>query len=150
MKSAGILLFQCDPLRVLLVHPGGPFWARRDDGAWSIPKGEYGDDEDAEAAALRECAEELNAAVTGPLIPLGDIRQKAGKIVTAFACEAPFDVTTLSSNLFDIEWPPKSGRRQTFPEVDRAAWLGLNEARQKILPAQAVFLDRLSARLEKD
>ena len=147
MKSAGILLFERDPLRVLLVHPGGPFWARRDDGAWSIPKGEYGDDEDAEAAARREFAEETGASVTGPLIPLGEVRQKAGKIVTAFVVEMPFDVAALKSNLFDMEWPPRSGRRQSFPEVDRAQWFTLDQARMKILPEQAAFLDRLAARL---
>jgi len=147
MKSAGILLFERDPLRVLLVHPGGPFWARRDDGAWSIPKGEYGDDEDAEAAARREFAEETGAPLTQSLIPLGEVRQKAGKIVTAFAAEAPFDVTTLKSNLFEMEWPPKSGRRQSFPEIDRAEWFTVEDARVKILPAQAAFLDRLLERL---
>lgn len=145
MKSAGILLFQRHPLRVLLVHPGGPFWARRDDGAWSIAKGEYSDDEDADVAARREFAEETGTQLTSPLIPLGEVRQKSGKVVTAFACEAPFEIETLKSNLFEMEWPPKSGRRRSFPEVDRAMWLTIEEARRKLLPAQTPFLDRLEA-----
>ncbi len=145
--SAGILLFQRDALRVLLVHPGGPFWARKDMGAWSIPKGEYDDDEDAEAAARRELAEETGLVLTMDLIPLGEVKQASGKRVTAFAAEASFDVTTLVSNRFDLEWPPKSGRMQRFPEVDRAEWFALDTARAKIIPAQAAFLDRLLAHL---
>ncbi len=145
--SAGILLFQRDPLQVLLVHPGGPFWARKDMGAWSIPKGEYDDGEDAEAAARRELAEETGLVLMMDLIPLSEVKQASGKRVTAFAVEAAFDVTTLVSNTFDLEWPPKSGRMQSFPEVDRAEWFDLDTARAKIIPAQAAFLDRLLAHL---
>lgn len=141
--SAGILLFERDPLRVLLVHPGGPFWARKDLGAWSIPKGEYADGDDAETAARRELAEETGLVLGGALIALGEVKQASGKRVTAFAAETPFDVTTLVSNTFEIEWPPKSGRLQSFPEVDRADWFDIDTARQKIIPAQAALLDRL-------
>jgi predicted NUDIX family NTP pyrophosphohydrolase len=134
-----------DGLRVLLVHPGGPFWARKDLGAWSIPKGEYGDGEDALAVARREFSEELGVAAKGAATPLGDIKQKAGKVVTGFAVEGDFDVAALRSNTFEIEWPTRSGKRRTFPEVDRAGWFTLDEARAKINPAQAEFLDRLAA-----
>jgi predicted NUDIX family NTP pyrophosphohydrolase len=145
--SAGVLLWKRERgvLRVLLVHPGGPFWAHKDLGAWSIPKGEYSEGEDALAVARREFSEELGAVAEGVATPLGDIRQKAGKVVTGFAIEGDFDVAALRSNMFDIEWPPKSGKRRAFPEVDRAEWFGLDEARAKINPAQAAFLDRLAA-----
>ncbi|MGZ3306687.1 MAG: NUDIX domain-containing protein, partial [Asticcacaulis sp.] len=114
--SAGILLFQRgDDPRVLLVHPGGPFWAKKDLGAWSIPKGEYLPPEDAETAARREFAEETGGRLTAALIPMGEARQKSGKVVTAFAAEQSFDVAQLKSNLFEMEWPPRSGRRQSFP-----------------------------------
>lgn len=130
-------------LRVLLVHPGGPFWRRRDDGAWSIPKGLVEAGEDSAAAARREFAEELGATPQGLLLPLGTIRQAGGKWVEAFAVEGDFDAAAMKSNSFKIEWPPRSGRVRDFPEVDRAAWFGLPEARQKILAAQRPFLDRL-------
>ena len=145
--SAGILLWKRDgaTMRVLLVHPGGPYWAKKDIGAWSIPKGEYGAREDALAVARREFAEELGATIDGVAGPLGDIKQKAGKVVTAFSVEGDLDVSGLRSNTFEIEWPPNSGQRQTFPEVDRAEWFTLDEAREKINPAQAAFLDRLVA-----
>ncbi len=144
-RSAGVLLYQMEAgvLRVLLVHPGGPFWAKRDLGAWSIAKGEYEPPEDAETAARREFAEETGLDLTGPLIPLGEARQPSGKRVTAFAADLPFDVAALKSNRFEMEWPPKSGRRQSFAEIDRAAWFGMDEARRRILPGQALFLDRL-------
>ena len=147
-QSAGILLYNRDEdgVRVLLAHPGGPFWAKKDLGAWSIPKGEY-DDEAPEAAARREFAEETGMALTAPLIPLGDIRQTSGKRVTAFAAEGAFDPATLVSNLFEMEWPPKSGRRQSFPEVDRAEWFSPDDARRRLIPAQAAFIDRLLAHL---
>jgi predicted NUDIX family NTP pyrophosphohydrolase len=145
--SAGILMWkrQGRDLRVLLVHPGGPFWAKKDLGAWSIPKGEYDGVEDVLAAAQREFREELGIAVDGTFTPLGETRQKAGKTVTCFALEGDFDPRTLVCNQFEIEWPPRSGRRQSFPEVDRAEWFTLDEARARINPAQAVFLDRLAA-----
>ncbi len=146
-RSAGILLYkrESDALRVLLVHPGGPFWKNRDEGAWSIPKGEFDADEEPLCAACREFREELGAEPVGECRPLGDIRQKSGKVVTGFALEGDFDPDRLSSIFFEMEWPPKSGLRQSFPEVDRAQWFSLAEARHKILPAQVELLDRLSA-----
>jgi predicted NUDIX family NTP pyrophosphohydrolase len=148
-RSAGILLFRqaaAGP-EVLLVHPGGPFWARRDLGAWSIPKGEHDEDETAEQAARREFAEETGQKLVGELVPLGSIRQKAGKLVEAFAVEGDFDVGSLRSAIFEMEWPPRSGRRQAFPEVDRAAWFPLAEAAERMIPGQIPFLDRLAAYL---
>jgi predicted NUDIX family NTP pyrophosphohydrolase len=147
-KSAGILAFRVNAkkLEVLLVHPGGPFWRNKDLGAWSIPKGEYGPGEEAETAARREFHEELGIEMTETLLPLGDVRQKGGKVVTAFAVEADIDVDTIQSNTFELEWPPRSGRRQTFPEVDRAAWFDLATAGVKINEAQRTLLDRLAAR----
>lgn len=144
-RSAGILVYRrrAGETEVLLVHPGGPFWAKRDAGAWSIPKGEYGDAEDPEAAAHREFTEETGWAIEGPLRPLGETRQKSGKIVTAFAVEGDFDVASLASNRFEMEWPPKSGRRTSFPEVDRAGWFRLAEAREKMVEGQRPLLDRL-------
>jgi predicted NUDIX family NTP pyrophosphohydrolase len=146
-KSAGILLYRraATGIEVLLVHPGGPFWAKKDSGAWSIPKGEYDPGEDPQAAALREFQEELGIAAEGELIPLGEIMQKAGKRVTTFALEGDLDINAIRSNTVEIEWPPRSGKRQTIPEIDRAAWLSLAEAREKILPGQMILLDRLSA-----
>jgi predicted NUDIX family NTP pyrophosphohydrolase len=131
-------------LEVLLVHPGGPFWARRDLGAWSIPKGEYGPDEDPLAAARREFAEELGTAPPpGSAEDLGEVRQKSGKLVRAWALAGDLDVSTVNSNTFTLEWPPRSGRRQEFPEVDRAEWFGLAAARRQITAAQVALLDRL-------
>jgi predicted NUDIX family NTP pyrophosphohydrolase len=132
-------------MEVLLVHPGGPYWAKRDRGAWSIPKGEYSAGEQADAAARREFWEETGWDVAGTLEPLGEVRQKAGKSVTAFACESDFDLATLTSNSFEMEWPPKSGRQAAFPEVDRAGWFGLQEAREKIIEGQRPLLDRVEA-----
>ena len=134
-------------LQVLLVHPGGPFWQKRDAGAWTIPKGEFDGAEPAEDAARREFREELGADATGNLQPLGEIVQKAGKRVVAFALEGDLDVAAMRSNTFEIEWPPKSGRRRAFPEVDRAEWMTLDVARGKILDSQAVLLERLAALL---
>jgi len=149
-RSAGILLHRRSgdgALEVLLVHPGGPFWAKKDLGAWSIPKGEHEDGEDARAAALREFEEELGSpAVEGELVDLGEVRQKSGKVVTAWALEGDIDADAIRSNTFEMEWPPRSGRMREFPEVDRAAWFGLDEARERILPAQAPLLDRLAER----
>ncbi len=146
-SSAGILMWkrQGGDLRVLLVHPGGPFWSKKDLGAWSIPKGEYDKAEEALAAAQREFAEELGPVPDGAFTPLGEVRQKAGKTVTCFALEGDFDPRTLVCNRFEMEWPPRSGRRQSFPEVDRAEWFTLADARARINPAQAEFLDRLAA-----
>ncbi len=134
---------------MLVVHPGGPFFAKRDDGAWSIAKGEIGPGEDPRRAAAREFAEELGKPVPpGEWIDLGEIRQQSGKVVRAFAVEGPdLDADTIVSNEFEIEWPPGSSRRRSFPEVDRAAWLGLAEARRKLVAAQGDLLDRLVAAL---
>jgi predicted NUDIX family NTP pyrophosphohydrolase len=150
--SAGILLFQIHDreLRVLLVHPGGPFWRNKDAGAWSIPKGEYTGDEDARSAAWREFEEETGMRPSAAAaIDLGEIRQKGGKSVIAWAVEGDFDPTDLRSNLFEMPWPPRSGRTEWFPEVDRARWCDPDTAREKIIPAQAEFLDRLAACLHQ-
>ena len=135
-------------LEVLLVHPGGPFWRNKDDGAWSIPKGEMDEGEDPAEAALREFMEEIGSAPEGPLRSLGEIRQRGGKRVHAFAVEGDIDAGAIASNTFEIEWPPKSGRLQTFPEVDRAGWFDLPAARVKIIESQRLFLDRLMDRGE--
>jgi predicted NUDIX family NTP pyrophosphohydrolase len=147
-RSAGLLLFkrQSGELRVLLVHPGGPFWQKRDRGSWSIPKGEYVDSEDARAVALREFEEETGVTPpTGDLLGLGEVRQAGGKIVTAWALEGDIDPEKIVSNTFDMIWPPKSGRPETFPEIDRAGWFTLAEAGEKILDGQRPFLERLAA-----
>lgn len=131
-------------IEVLLVHPGGPYWLRRDVGAWQIPKGEIGPDEDPATAALREVEEELGLRVTAALQPLGEIRQAGGKRVTAFAAEQDLDPQAIESNLFKMEWPPRSGRFETYPEVSAAKWLALEQARIVILPSQLPLLDRLT------
>jgi predicted NUDIX family NTP pyrophosphohydrolase len=149
-RSAGIVLHrQCnDRTEVLLVHPGGPFWARRDLGVWSIPKGEYEPGEDPLAAALREFEEELGSpAPDGDRQDLGEIRQRSGKLVRAWAVAGDLDVSRMHSNTFELEWPPRSGKTAEFPEVDRAEWFELDLARQKIVGAQSALLDRLSERL---
>jgi predicted NUDIX family NTP pyrophosphohydrolase len=149
-RSAGILLFRGrgPALRLLLVHPGGPFWAKKDLGAWSIPKGEYQEGEDPLAVACREFEEELGSpAPAGEATELGEIAQPSRKLITAFALEGDFDPSRLRSNLFEMEWPPKSGRQQSFSEVDRAQWFTVEEAREKILPGQRPFIDRLLERL---
>jgi predicted NUDIX family NTP pyrophosphohydrolase len=145
--SAGILAYRHEPhgLEVLLVHPGGPFWRKKDDGAWSIPKGEIDPSEDPEQAARREFAEELGpSAAIGPMQPLGEIQQRGGKRVIAFCGEGEFDTAWLVSNTFEIEWPPRSGRRQAFPEVDRAEWFDVETAKMKILSGQIELIDWLS------
>ena len=134
---------------VLLVHPGGPFWAKKDDGAWSIPKGEFTDGEEPLAAARREFAEEMGAAPAGELMPLSSIKQPGGKLVFAWALRCEFDASALKSNTFSMEWPPKSGKQREFPEVDKAAWFSIEDARVKILKGQAPFLDRLLELLSK-
>lgn len=148
-KSAGLLVYRENPgtseLEVLLVHPGGPFWRNKDAGAWTIPKGEFDDDEDPLKAAKREFKEETGAAPPdGEYIALNPIKQANGKIVHAWAIKGDFDPATLRSNTFPCEWPPKSGRMQEFPEVDRAEWFGLEVAKQKILTGQAALIDQLS------
>jgi predicted NUDIX family NTP pyrophosphohydrolase len=144
-RSAGTLVYRkwAGAIEVLLVHPGGPFWQKRDLGTWSIPKGEYAGNEDAEAAARREFTEETGWTIANEMMPLGDIRQKAGKTVTAFAAVGDFDPATLASNSFEMEWPPRSGRVASFPEVDRAGWFSLADAREKIFEGQRPLLDRL-------
>jgi predicted NUDIX family NTP pyrophosphohydrolase len=143
--SAGLLMFRRTEsgTQVLLVHPGGPFWKNKDDGAWSIPKGEAAEAEDLLAAAKREFEEELGFAPRGTFLPLPAIKQKGGKVVHAWRVEGDCDPSQLRSNTFEMEWPPKSGKRVSFPEVDRAAWFDLNDARRKILASQLPFLDQL-------
>jgi predicted NUDIX family NTP pyrophosphohydrolase len=153
-RSAGILLYRLEDgePRVLLVHPGGPYWAKRDLGAWTIPKGEYEEGESARVCALREMGEELGAgapALTAEqLLDLGSVRQKSGKVVEAWAAEAEFDPAALNSNTFRLEWPPRSGSEREFPEVDRAEWFDPEQARGKILAAQVELIDRLLERLD--
>jgi predicted NUDIX family NTP pyrophosphohydrolase len=144
-RSAGLLVYRkrAGALEVFLVHPGGPFWAKKDAGAWTIPKGEIGEGEDELAAARREMAEETGFAPEGRFIPLPPIRQKAGKVVVAWAVESDCDPAKLTSIAFSMEWPPRSGRMAEFPEVDRGAWFGMAEARVKLLEAQLPFLDAL-------
>jgi predicted NUDIX family NTP pyrophosphohydrolase len=142
-RSAGVLLRRPSDGKVLLVHPGGPYWARKDLGAWSIPKGEYDDGDDPEACARREFEEELGSPLSGSLEDLGTVRQKNRKEVQAFLAEGDLDVSTVVSNTFEMEWPPRSGRTAEFPEIDRAEWFSVDEAREKLNPAQAKFLDRL-------
>jgi predicted NUDIX family NTP pyrophosphohydrolase len=149
-RSAGILLYRiADGTReVLLVHPGGPFFARKDAGVWSIPKGEYDEDEDPQASARREFEEETGTALPpGELIELGEVKQKGGKIVTAWAAEGDLDAEAVSSNTFTMEWPPRSGSTAEFPEIDRAGWFEIETAREKLVAAQTEFLDRLVERL---
>lgn len=147
-RSAGLLMYRRSGgiLEVLLVHPGGPFWMKKDAGAWSIPKGEYETGEEALAAAAREFQEETGLVARGPYTPLTPIRQQGGKVVEAWAFEGDCDAESLKSTTFSLEWPRGSGRRQEFPEVDRAGWFGLDEARRKILPAQAALLDELASK----
>ena len=148
--SAGLVVFRVRDgrLQMLLGHMGGPYWARRDDGAWSIPKGELSEDEDALAGALREYAEELgHAPPDGPVIELGEVRQRAGKRLVAFAVEGDFDPAQLDAGTFELEWPPRSGRRQAFPEIDRVAWFDLPTAGRKVVKGQDVLLERLTERI---
>jgi predicted NUDIX family NTP pyrophosphohydrolase len=149
-KSAGLLMYRRDAegtLEVLLGHPGGPFWQAKDEGAWTLPKGEYEAAEEALAAAQREFIEETGFAVTPPFIPLGEVVQKSGKRIAAWAFAGDCETSHLRCNTFEMEWPPRSGRRQSYPEIDRVAWLGPEAARRKINPAQGALLDRLEAAL---
>jgi predicted NUDIX family NTP pyrophosphohydrolase len=148
--SAGILLWRRGDggPEVLLGHMGGPFWARKDDGAWSLPKGEHDPDEEPLAVARREFEEELGSPVpAGDLLPLGEHRVTSGKVLAVWAAEGDLDATAAVSNTFALEWPPRSGRIQEFPEIDRAAWFGLDEARVKLVTGQVPFLDRLAEAL---
>ena len=142
-RSAGVLLRRPEDGHVLIVHPGGPFWTKKDAGAWSIPKGEHDEDEDPEACARREFLEELGVEAPSELVDLGIVRQKNRKQVRAFYGEGDVNVEEIVSNTFEIEWPPRSGRMQAFPEIDRADWFDVETARAKLNPAQAEFLDRL-------
>ena len=144
--SAGLLAYRRTDagVEILLVHPGGPLWAKKDDGAWSVPKGEYEPSEDPLAVARREFEEEIGQAPPdGEPVWLGELRQPSGKVVSAWVMEGDLDVREVRSNSFEMEWPPRSGRTQEFPEVDRAGWFGLEEARRKILRGQLSFIDRL-------
>jgi predicted NUDIX family NTP pyrophosphohydrolase len=151
-QSAGLLLyrFRGDNLEVLLIHPGGPFWKNKDAGAWSVPKGEFEDDEDALAAAKRETQEELGRAFTGKFTALEPVKLKTGKIAYAWALEADFDPEKLVSNIFEMEWPPRSGKKIMVPEADKAAWLSPKEAKEKINAAQVNFIDQLLLILKND
>lgn len=144
-KSAGLLMYRRagGELQVLLAHPGGPFWRGKDDGAWTIPKGEYEEPEQALDAARREFAEETGFDAAGPFLPLGEVVQKSGKHVLSWACAGECDPARLRCNTFEMEWPPRSGRRQSYPEIDRVEWFELAEARRKIVPAQLPLLERL-------
>jgi len=148
-QSAGILLWRRrgGAIEVLLVHPGGPFWAKKDAGAWSIPKGEFAEGENPRAAALREFGEETGFRLAGELVPMKPLRQPGGKLVHAFAVTGDCDANKIRSNKFSMEWPPRSGQQREFPEVDRAGWFDLAEARGKILRGQSGFLDELSKML---
>jgi predicted NUDIX family NTP pyrophosphohydrolase len=149
-RSAGILLYRRrgEGVELLLVHPGGPLWASKDAGAWSIPKGEYGEGEDPLAVALRELEEETGHRLPeGGLVALGEVRQRGGKVVRAWAAAGDVDPDTITSNTFTLEWPPRSGTRREFPEVDRAGWFDPATAREKLLAAQAELVDRLLAAL---
>lgn len=146
--SAGLLVFRRTPrLELLLGHPGGPYWARKDEGAWSIPKGLVEADDDLAAAARRELAEETSFIADGPLVPLAPVRQKSGKIVHGFALEADFDLAQFASNTFEVEWPPRSGRRRAFPEIDRIGYFAIEEAMRKILAYQQPFIRELIAKI---
>jgi len=147
-RSAGLLLFRRSAhLELFLVHPGGPFWARKDDGAWSLPKGEYTDAEDPLEAARREFQEETGISVDGDFLPLGELRQPGGKLITAWALEKDVDPALVKSDSFSMEWPPKSGKTQQFPEVDRAAWFPVSQAGAKVLKGQLAFINRLAQKL---
>jgi predicted NUDIX family NTP pyrophosphohydrolase len=148
-RSAGLLMFRRrgDGIELLLIHPGGPYWVNKDLGAWSIPKGEYQDPEEPLAAAQREFQEETGCRAVAPFIALGDSRQRSGKVVSAWAFEGDCDPLAVKSNSFEMEWPPRSGKRASFPEVDRAAWFSPDEARRRILPGQAAFIDALEHHL---
>ncbi len=149
-QSAGVLLYRMQrlPIQVLLVHPGGPFWAKKDEGAWSIPKGEYDEGADALEAAKREFLEETGFEVHGATVPLMPLRQPSGKVISVWAVEGDIDAALIRSTTFRMEWPPKSGKLQEFPEVDRAEWFDLGTAYRKILPGQRPFLAQLEQMIQ--
>ena len=149
-NSAGLLMYRRGPdgvAQVLLAHPGGPFWRGKDQGAWTIPKGEYDEPEQPLAAARREFTEETGFPVAPPFFPLGDVVQKSGKRVSAWAVAGDCDPSQLRCNTFELEWPPRSGRRQSYPEIDRIEWFALDEARRRIIAAQRALVDRLEQAL---
>jgi len=148
-QSAGILLYRKknNSLEVLLAHPGGPLWAKKDEGVWTIPKGEFGDEENPLEAAKREFREETGFDISGHFIELTPVRQKSGKLVYAWAVEGDLDVLKIVSNTFELEWPPKSGRKQSFPEIDRAQWFGIDTAKKKMNERQVVWIDELLMKL---
>lgn len=149
-QTAALLLYRWgdEGLEFLLAHPGGPFWAKKDEGAWSIPKGEFLEDEEPLVAARREFAEEIGTRVDGAALTLTPLKQPSRKVIHAFAVEHDLNVDKISSNTFEMEWPPKSGKKAAFPEVDRAAWFGVSEARKRIQPGQVPILEELVRRLE--
>jgi predicted NUDIX family NTP pyrophosphohydrolase len=149
-KAAGILLYRKrgSSLEVFLIHPGGPFWAKKDENSWSIPKGEFLENEDPLTAATREFQEETGFSVEGPFVSIGSIKQSSGKVVQAWACEGDLDASAIQSNSFRLEWPPRSGKFQDFPEADRAEWFSLIMARKKILKVQMPFLEKLERLLQ--
>lgn len=144
-KSAGLLLYRKtnDEPELFLVHPGGPFWKNKDAGAWSIPKGEFTDDEDPLTAAKREFKEETGLPINGVFLPLSPVKQKSGKLIYAWAIEQDMDEASIKSNLFQMEWPPRSGKQQGFPEVDRAGWFSIAQAKEKIVPGQLPLINQL-------
>ena len=150
-RAAGILLYRREKssLEVLLIHPGGPYWARKDELSWSIPKGEISEDEDPLKAAQREFQEETGFSVEAPFVSIGSVKQSSGKIVQAWACEGNLDASAIQSNSFRLEWPPRSGKYQDFPEADRAEWFPIDFARKKILKVQLPFLEKLESILQK-
>lgn len=150
-QSSGILLYRwkVDKLELLLVHPGGPFWQSKDAGAWSIPKGEFTEDEDPLDAARREFEEEIGFQIRGDCLELSPIKQKGGKVVYAWACEGDLDPNDISSNSFELEWPPHSGQIKKFPEIDRGAWFTPSEAKNKINTRQVAFIDEILKKLDQ-
>ena len=151
-KTAGLLLYRIrgSAVEVFLVHPGGPFWAKKDEGAWSIPKGEFADDEQPLSAAKREFQEETGFSMEGNFMALATLKQRSGKLVYAWALEGDCDAGAIKSNLFSMEWPPRSGKRQEYPEVDRASWFTLESAKRRIVPGQIAFLEELQQMLDSD
>ena len=151
-KTAGLLLYRIrdSAVEVFLVHPGGPFWAKKDEGAWSIPKGEFADDEQPLSAAKREFQEETGFSMEGNFMALAPLKQRSGKLVYAWALEGDCDAGAIKSNLFSMEWPPRSGKRQEYPEVDRASWFTLESAKRRIVPGQIAFLEELQQMLDRD
>lgn len=149
-KSAGIVLYriQNSSIEVFLVHPGGPYWSKKDDGAWSIPKGEFDENEEPLAAAKREFQEETGIQLSGEFIQLNPVKQKGGKMVYAWAVKGDIDPAKVKSNSFEIEWPPRSGKMKSFPEIDKAAWFPLSEAQKKIIEAQSALIKELESKIQ--